>query len=102
MQHQTLQLMVSRTVAVANAIDQDQNTPYCGRVRTTVVVAANSRLPVYIQHGVPVTLATDDEGVSRTDMTHEYLRAVATYDLPYAELKRMPRPSPRAQRPFGL
>ena len=24
--------------------------------------------------GVPVALATDDEGVSRSDMTHEYLR----------------------------
>jgi len=55
------------------------------------VAGANHPLPVYIQHGVPVTLATDDEGVSRTDMTHEYLRAVATYDLPYPELKRMAR-----------
>jgi adenosine deaminase len=55
------------------------------------VAGANHPLPVYIQHGVPVTLATDDEGVSRTDMTHEYLRAVATYDLPYSELKRMAR-----------
>jgi hypothetical protein len=50
-------------------------------------------LPVYIRYGVPVALATDDEGVSRSDMTHEYLRAVETYGLSYGELKRMARAS---------
>jgi adenosine deaminase len=50
-------------------------------------------LPVYIKYGVPVALATDDEGVSRSDMTHEYLRAVETYGLSYADLKRMARAS---------
>ncbi len=50
-------------------------------------------LPVYTKYGVPVALATDDEGVSRSDMTNEYLRAVETYGLSYAELKRMARAS---------
>jgi len=51
-------------------------------------------LPIYLKYGVPVALATDDEGVSRSDMTHEYLRAVQTYDfLGYKELKRMARMS---------
>ncbi|MGA7077803.1 MAG: adenosine deaminase [Terriglobales bacterium] len=50
-------------------------------------------LPVYMKYGVPVALATDDEGVSRSDMTHEYLRAVETYGLAYGELKRMARAS---------
>ncbi|HYW39313.1 MAG TPA: adenosine deaminase [Terriglobales bacterium] len=50
-------------------------------------------LPVYMKYGVPVALATDDEGVSRSDMTHEYLRAVETYGLSYADLKRMARES---------
>jgi hypothetical protein len=50
-------------------------------------------LPVYMKYGVPVALATDDEGVSRSDMTHEYLRAVETYGLSYADLKRMARAS---------
>ncbi len=50
-------------------------------------------LPVYMKYGVPVALATDDEGVSRSDMTHEYLRAVETYGLSYANLKRMARES---------
>ena len=50
-------------------------------------------LPVYMKEGVPVALATDDEGVSRSDMTHEYLRAVEGYRLPYTEMKRMTRQS---------
>ena len=50
-------------------------------------------LPLYMKYGVPVALATDDEGVSRSDMTHEYLRAVETYGLSYADLKRMARAS---------
>ncbi len=50
-------------------------------------------LPIYMKYGVPIALATDDEGVSRSDMTHEYLRAVETYRLSYADLKRMARQS---------
>jgi hypothetical protein len=46
-----------------------------------------------MKYGVPVALATDDEGVSRTDLTHEYLRAVESYRLSYADLKRMARQS---------
>jgi len=50
-------------------------------------------LPIYMKYGVPVALATDDEGVSRSDMTHEYLRAVESYHLSYADLKRVARQS---------
>ncbi len=50
-------------------------------------------LPVYMKYGVPVAISTDDEGVARSDMTHEYLRAVEGYRLPYMELKRMTRQS---------
>jgi adenosine deaminase len=50
-------------------------------------------LPIYMKYGVPVALASDDEGVSRSDMTHEYLRAVETYHFSYAELKRFARQS---------
>ena len=48
-------------------------------------------LPIYMKYGVPVAISTDDEGVARSDMTHEYLRAVEGYQLSYAELKRMTR-----------
>ncbi len=49
-------------------------------------------LPIYVRYGVPVSLATDDEGVLRSDLTHEFLRAAETYDfLSYRDLKRMVR-----------
>jgi adenosine deaminase len=41
----------------------------------------------YRQFGVPVTLVTDDEGIERTDLTHEYEQAVTTYHLSYQDLK---------------
>ena len=50
-------------------------------------------LPIYMKYRVPVAISTDDEGVARSDMTHEYLRAVQAYRLPYTELKRMTRQS---------
>ena len=49
--------------------------------------------PIYRKFGVPVALSTDDEGVSRIDLTHEYVRAVETYALSYADLKQMVRTS---------
>ncbi len=49
--------------------------------------------PIYWRWGVPVSLSTDDEGVSRIDLTHEYVRAVRTYGLTYADLKKMVRTS---------
>jgi len=57
------------------------------------VAGAGHPLPVYMKYGVPVALATDDEGVSRSDMTHEYLRAVEEYAISYKDLKRMARNS---------
>ncbi len=50
-------------------------------------------LSVYRKFKVPVALATDDEGVSRSDMTHEYLRAFESYRLSYLDLKKMARQS---------
>jgi adenosine deaminase len=50
-------------------------------------------LPLYREAGVPVALSTDDEGVSRIDITHEYVRAALDYRLGYGALKRMVRAS---------
>lgn len=50
-------------------------------------------LPLYRAAGVPVALSTDDEGVSRSDMTHEYERGVEEQGLRYADLKGMARAS---------
>lgn len=50
-------------------------------------------LPHYLAAGVPVALSTDDEGVSRIDLTHEYTRAALDYGLTYLDLKRSARTS---------
>ena len=48
---------------------------------------------LYRKMGVPVALSTDDEGVSRIDLTHEYVRAAVTYPLTYRDFKMMARTS---------
>ena len=50
-------------------------------------------LRLYLAHGVPVALATDDPGVSRDDMTNQYVRAVQEQGLSYEQLKQLARNS---------
>lgn len=52
---------------------------------------ADHPLAVYRAAGVPFVLSTDDEGVLRSDMTEQYVRAVIDQDLKYAELKAAAR-----------
>jgi adenosine deaminase len=47
----------------------------------------------YLAADVPIALSTDDEGVSRIDLTHEYVRAVEEFGLGYLDLKRSARTS---------
>jgi adenosine deaminase len=49
--------------------------------------------PTYRKFGVPVALSTDDAGIERIDLTHEYATAVEAYDLAYADLKDIVRNS---------
>lgn len=55
------------------------------------VQGADHPFDTYRKAGVPLALSTDDEGVSRIDLTHEYRRAVQTYDLSYLDVKRLSR-----------
>ncbi len=55
------------------------------------VKGAEHPFPVYRAAHVPVALSTDDEGVSRIDLTHEYVRAARDYHLSYADLKELAR-----------
>jgi adenosine deaminase len=50
-------------------------------------------LATYIEYGVPVALATDDEGVSRSEISREYLKAAEEQGLGYVQLKTMARTS---------
>ncbi len=49
--------------------------------------------PAYRAAHVPTALSTDDEGVSRIDLTHEYTRAAIDFHLNYLDLKQMARTS---------
>jgi adenosine deaminase len=55
------------------------------------IKGAEHPFQLYRAAHVPVALSTDDEGVSRTDITHEYVRAARDYELKYADLKQLAR-----------
>jgi adenosine deaminase len=46
-----------------------------------------------LRYGVPVALATDDEGVSRSEISREFLKAAQDQGLGYLQLKMMARNS---------
>ena len=50
-------------------------------------------LRTYLQYGVPVALATDDEGVSRSEISREFLKGAQEQGLGYIQLKTMARNS---------
>jgi adenosine deaminase len=57
------------------------------------VKGSDHPLAAYLAAHVPFSLSTDDEGVSRIDLTHEYARAVDEQDLSYVDLKHSARDS---------
>jgi adenosine deaminase len=50
-------------------------------------------LRLYLKHGVPVAIVTDDMGVARSTHTQEFAKAVEEHGLDYPALKRMVRNS---------
>ena len=50
-------------------------------------------LATYMEYGVPVALATDDEGVARSEISVEYLKGAEDQGLGYVQLKTMARNS---------
>ena len=47
----------------------------------------------YWAAGVPMALASDDEGISRIDLSHEFMLAALRYGLGYKDLKKLARNS---------
>ncbi|OKK03762.1 adenosine deaminase [Streptomyces sp. CB03234] len=80
-----LRTMAEREIAV--------ETPLTSNDQILGVRGAEHPFMTYRRHGVPVVLATDDPGVSRTDISREYERAALTYGLGYPELKDLARAS---------
>lgn len=81
----TARAMAARRIAV--------EVPFTSNAQILGVKGADHPFPVYRRYGVPVVLATDDPGVSRTDISHEYAYAATTYGLGYPELKDLARAS---------
>jgi adenosine deaminase len=75
--------MAKRHVTVE--INQTSNDQILG------VRGADHPFGAYRAAGVPVVLSTDDEGVERIDLTHEYVRAAQTWHLGYRALKSLAR-----------
>ncbi|MGB8890293.1 MAG: adenosine deaminase [Candidatus Korobacteraceae bacterium] len=80
---------------LAELVQRNVMIEICLTSNATILGIQGDRHPLrqYMHAGVPVALATDDEGVSRSDMTQEFLRGVLDQDLSYAELKKMTRTS---------
>jgi hypothetical protein len=57
------------------------------------VKGAAHPLDLFLQNGVPVALATDDLGVSRSSHTREWVKAVLEHTLDYPTMKHMVRNS---------
>src|SRR5689334_4205512 len=57
------------------------------------ISGAQHPLATYLEYGVPVALATDDEGVGRSEMSIEYLKAAEDQGLGYLQLKSIARNS---------
>jgi hypothetical protein len=83
--HELLAMMARRNVMVEICLTSNESI--------LNVRGKQHPLAMYLKSGVPVALATDDEGVSRSEMTKEYERAVLDQGLDYVTLKRMARTS---------
>ena len=57
------------------------------------IAGVDHPLPTYLAAHVPLAIATDDEGVSRSDLTREFAIAASSWHLSYATLKTMARNS---------
>ncbi|WSE00984.1 adenosine deaminase [Streptomyces sp. NBC_01474] len=80
-----LRLMARRHVLV--------EVPLTSNAQVLGVTGPAHPFPLYRAYDVPVALATDDQGVERTDISREYQRAALTYQLDYPVLKDLARTS---------
>lgn len=75
--------------------DQGIDVEICLSSNASILGVAGDRHPfnLYRRANVPVNLNTDDEGVSRSNLTLEFVKAVQAYRLSYPELKTLVRNS---------
>lgn len=81
----TLQRMARERIAVE--VNLSSNAVILG------VTGDAHPIGLYRRFGVPVVLSTDDQGILRTDLTNEYMRAAREQGLRYPDLKTVARTS---------
>ncbi len=104
-------VMVARAERIGHGVDiMHETDPYellkemarrnvmveiCLSSNDLILGISGSRHPLatYIDYGVPVALATDDEGVARSEISAEFLKAAEDQGLGYVQLKTMARNS---------
>ena len=104
-------VMVARADRIGHGVDiMHETEPYellkemarrnvlveiCLSSNDQILGISGSRHPLatYIEYGVPVALATDDEGVARSEISMEFLKAAEDQGLGYLQLKTMVRNS---------
>ncbi len=57
------------------------------------ITAKQSPFLIYLKYNIPIVLSTDDEGILRTDLSHEYFNAVSEFNLSYSAIKNIDRNS---------
>ena len=82
-----------RTARTMAARETAVEVPFTSNAQILGVKGADHPFATYRAFGVPVVLATDDPGVSRTDIGAEYRYAARTYGLTYADVKDLSRAS---------
>ncbi len=77
---QILRSMKARGVCLESNLTSNQQ----------ILELSGRRHPItdYVRAGIKVTLSTDDEGVSRTDLTGQYVKAVRQHGFGYRRLKK--------------
>jgi hypothetical protein len=83
--YELLQMLADRHIAV--------EVPLTSNRLILGVAGAQHPFPIYRRFKVPLVIATDDEGVSRTDMTNELVTAVTSYRLTYSDVISLERNS---------
>ena len=83
--HKLLQEMADRNVMVEICLSSND--------KILGVRGKEHPLAMYLKYNVPVALATDDLGISRSEMTREYVRAAEDQGLGYVQLKNLARAS---------
>ncbi len=75
--------------------DKNVLVEICLSSNESILGVENNEHPftMYRKAGVKTALCTDDEGVSRGNLTEEYVKAVQRYGLSYRELKNISRNS---------